>query len=137
MNTKKANSTSSVVPATPKTECEKETARNNIRKHFTSLSDREIEAINFVPEMLDMTILDIMHDGKFTGEDMYDLLRPFISGPNVMSKICPNSEIKLQDRRHVNLKIMAAMRRVFGISIDKILDECFQLLEPRKPHEKS
>lgn len=115
---------------------EKETARNNIRRHFSSLSDREIEAINLFPEMLDTKILDIMHDGKFTGDDMYDLLRPYISGPNIMSKICIDSGVRLQDRRHVNLKIMAAMRRVFGISIDKILDECFQSLEPRNPPQK-
>lgn len=85
--------------------------RTTTRKQQTELTDKEIEAINSVQKMLDQTLLDIMHDGKFTPREMCELLDPYIYMPNILSKICPNSEIQLKDRRHVNLKIMAATKR--------------------------
>ena len=106
--------------------------RITIHQHFPTLSDRDVEAVRLFQEMLDEKILDIKREGNYTNQDMYDLLGPFLSGPNVMSKIRIDSEdVNIADRRHVNLELAAAMNRVFGVSLDEILDELFQYLPPR------
>ena len=75
----------------------------------------------------------MVDSGTYSQKEMFDLLRPFISAPNIVSKLCA---VAGADKRHVNLKLMAAMRRVFGVSIDELLDECFQYLPDREPPKK-
>lgn len=107
-------------------------------KRFSELSDREVEAIKLFQDMLDQAILDIKQNGNFSNQDMYDMLGPFLGGAIIMSRICPNKSIKIKDRRHVNLRLMVAMRRVFDISIDDLIDRLFQSqnLPPRTPPQK-
>lgn len=107
--------------------------KTTTRKHHPSLSDREKEAVDYFQEMLDQKFQDIKESGGFSTEEIYDLLNPYINAPNIVSKICTNPDKPLIDRRHVSLKLMAAMYRVFGISIDELLAECFESLETREP----
>lgn len=107
-----------------------------VKAVLPSLTDEEVEAINLFQDMLDQEILDIKQDGNYSDMDMYDMLRPFLNAPNIMSKIRHNGE-DAKDKRHVNLEMMVAMRRAFGTSIDDIIDRTFQFkkLPPRKPQK--
>lgn len=112
----------------------RETARNNIRKHKPSLSADEVAAIKKFQNRLDEALLDLKDSLGLTNEAIYELLSPILSGANIISKIgVPPGCV---DRRHVTWKLMVAMRRVFGISIDKMIDGCFQNLPPRQPLTK-
>lgn len=114
---------------------EKETnPRIRIRKPWPSLSNAEQEAIEDFPQKLDGKFREIAQ-GDFTAMEIAELLDPYISNANIVSKISTLSP-KAKDRRHVNLRIAAAMRRVFGVSIDAILDDCFRDLPPRTPPKK-
>lgn len=99
-------------------------------KHFSSLSGSEVAAIELCQDMLGEKLLDIKLVGKYTALDLCDLLSPYVDNPAMLSRIGVK---KTNDKRHINLRTVIAMRRVFGISIDEIVDECFQSLEPRKP----
>lgn len=113
-----------------------ETARHTIKKPQPNLSSDEIIAIDGFENRLDKKLGELKKQYRLTNDDMYDLLAPYLSGANIMSKICPRGESTNSDRRHVNLLLMAAMRRVFGVSIDELLDECFQSLPDRQPLQK-
>lgn len=112
-------------------------SKKNNKVVLLSLSDKEVEAIDLFQDMLDQEILDIKQDGNYSDMDMYDMLRPFLSAPNIMSKIRHNGDKDAKDKRHVNLEMMVAMRRAFGTSIDDIIDRTFQFkkLPPRKPQK--
>lgn len=113
-----------------------ETRRYNIKGFQPSLSDDEIAAIEQFQYILDRQLRGLKDGYGLTAEEMYDLLRPYLSGPNVVSKIGVLPGCKVTDQRHVNLKLMVAMYRVFGISIDELLAECFQSLPERQPPTK-
>lgn len=115
----------------------KETARISVNKKIVKrLTQEEITVIDGFENMLDKKLGDLKKGYHLTGEDMYNLLDPYLSGPNIVSKICPPSGSNAKERRHVNVLLMAAMHRVFGISIDAILYECFQSLPSRQPPRK-
>jgi len=113
-----------------------ETGRNNIKGFQPCLSDDETAAIAKFQYMLDRQLSVLKDRYGLTSEEMYDLLRPYLSGPNIVSKIGVPPGCKVADQRHVNLKLMVAMYRVFGISIDELLAECFQSLPERQPPKK-
>lgn len=112
----------------------KETARFNIHEYFAGLSDSEQKAIDLCQEMLEEKLLDVKIKGNFSAQEMCDMFSPYMNNPLLLSRIGRKG---MDDKRHINLKTVIAMRRIFGISIDEILDECFQPLEPRKPPQKS
>lgn len=114
----------------------RETARFTFKKFQPELSPDEISAIDGFENRLDKKLGELKKQYRLTNDDMYDLLAPYLSGANIMSKICPRGKSTNSDRRHVNLLLMAAMRRVFGISIDELLDKCFESLPDRQPPQK-
>ena len=110
-----------------------------MRKEKTStfyppLSEAELEAIERFQTELDKKFGEIAY-GNFSAKEICDMLYPYVSTPYIASKIS-NLSPTAKDKRHVNLRIAAAMRRVFGVSLDEILDECFQSLPPRTPPKK-
>jgi len=110
-----------------------ETGRNNIKGFQPSLTDHEVAAIEKFQYMLDRQLSALKDRYSLTSEEMYDLLRPYLSGPNIVSKIGVPPGCKVADQRHINLKLMAALYRVFGMSVDELLAECFQSLPERQP----
>lgn len=114
----------------------RETARFNDRTCQPSLSEEEKAAIKTFPEMLDKKFRNMVDSGTYSSKEMYELLYPYISAPCHVSRIGIDKASGMSDIRHINLKQMAAMRRVFGISIDQILDECFRSLPDREPPKK-
>lgn len=107
-----------------------------IEKHLPSLSEREIEAVKLFRDILDQKILDIRDDGKFTNQEMCDLLYPYLKNQTFLSRLYPNGDGDNHDSRHVNLNLAVAMRRVFGISIDELIDDSFLNFPPRQPPQK-
>lgn len=106
-------------------------------KHFPSLSDKEVEAINLFRDMLDQKFLDIKREGKFSALEMCDLLSPYLENPYFFSKLHPGGDAEYYaDNRHINMDVMVAMRRIFGIDINALIDGVFQNLPPRKPPQK-
>ena len=123
-------------PLASTVETKPETARHTIKKPQPNLSSDEISTIDGFEDRLDKKLGELKKQYHLTNDDMYDLLAPYLSGANIMSKICPKDKSVNPDRRHVSLLLMAAMRRVFGISIDELLDDCFQTLPDRQPPQK-
>jgi len=113
-----------------------ETGRNNIKGFQPSLTDDEVAATEKFQYILDRQLSVLKDRYGLTSEEMYDLLRPYLSGPNIVSKIGVPPGCKVADQRHVNLKLMAVMHRVFRVSIDELLAECFQSLPEREPPKK-
>lgn len=114
----------------------RETARLNDRTYLPNLSEEEQDAIKNFPNMLDRQFRHMVDSETYSPKELCELLYPFLRDSNIASKIGMPLCCEIADRRHVNLKLMAAMRRVFGISIDKLLDECFQYLPDREPPKK-
>ena len=77
-------------------EIKKETARLKCCKVLPPLSDMEINAVYLFQERLDQKFLDVMLAGKFTTQDMWELLAPFVYAPNFVSKICTNNTVQIQ-----------------------------------------
>lgn len=98
------------------------------------MSDSEQKTIELCQEMLEEKLLDVKIKGNFSAQEMCDIFSPYMNNPLLLSRIGIKG---MGEKRHINLKTVIAMRRIFGISIDEILDECFQSLEPRKPPQKS
>lgn len=106
-------------------------------KRFPSLSDREVEAIDLFQDMLDQKLLDIKREGKFSAMDMCDLLSPCLENLYFFSRLHPGGNAdNYADNRHVNMDVMVAMRRIFDIDINALIDRAFQHLPPRKPPQK-
>lgn len=109
-----------------------ETARVD-KKFYPGLSEEEIQAVDQFPYKLDEAFREIKEDGGYSSKDMCDIFNPCISTPQIVSKICAE---RGKDKRHVSRNTMVVMRRVFGISIDRLIDGCFQNLPPRQPLKK-
>ncbi len=92
-----------------------------------SLSEQETEAIKNFQKNLDNKFRALQKEHNLSNKAMADLFYPFIEGPDKVSKIGIDPQYHA-DVRHCNMKILAALRLVFGISIDEILD---QELKPR------
>lgn len=95
------------------------------KKFYPGMSEEELKAVKQFPKKLDKTFSKIKEDGGYSNKDMCDIFNPYISTSQIVSKICAE---RGEDKRHVNLDTMVTMRRIFGISIDKLIDECFQSL---------
>lgn len=110
-----------------------------MRKEKTStfyppLSEAELEAIDRFQTELDKKFGEVAYR-NFSAKEICDMLYPYVSTPFIVSKIA-NMSPSAKDKRHVTLEIAAAMRRVFGVSIDEILDECLRSLPTRQPPKK-
>lgn len=104
-------------------------SKNNNNNLKAPLSQEEEEIINNFQKVLDKKFAEIVR-GNYSSMDMFNMLYPILSSPNIVSKIVADSPY-FGDKRHVNIKLMVAMRRVFGISIDEMIDENFKSLGPR------
>lgn len=107
-----------------------------IEKHFPSLSEREIEAVEQFRDELDKELLNIKENGNFTALEMCDLLYPYMKDPVFLSRLHPYGASNATDSRHVNMNLAVAMRRVFDISIDAIVDKVYLGFPSRKPPQK-
>lgn len=117
---------------------DRDTSRINIKKHQPALTQKEITVIDRFVEMLDKKLGELKKRHHLTGEDMYNLLAPYLSGLNSVSRICPPENSKATDRRHVTILLMAAMFYVFEdeFSVDELLRECFKNLPRRQRPQK-
>ncbi len=105
-------------------------AARNASIKFDTLDDAETYVVNHIKEIFDAAFRDTKESCGISNQEMADLLYPAIPNGVIVSKILAHLG---NEKHHVNLKILAALRFAFGISIDKILDEA--LAEERKnPH---
>lgn len=71
-------------------------------------------------ENIDIRFDDVFRNLPDTPADKVRKLRPFVNSPQQAAKIMAFGG---KDKRHVNLKILAAMRFVYGIDINAAIDE--------------
>lgn len=109
---KKVNPQEIKTTSTPEAQETKETARPTDGISLPPLSEAEKNAIDQFSENLDRAFVEIKKKYNLSNYEMDHLLHPYISGPNVVSKICA---LTGKDKRHCNIQIMAAMCCVFGM----------------------
>ena len=85
------------------------------------MSAEEVWAVESIKDIFDGAFCKKINELNFSNMALVQKLSPAITDTNIISKINPDSKVK--DRRHVSLKILAAMHYSFGISIDRVLDE--------------
>lgn len=105
--------------------------------NYLKWSADEVKAVEEFQAKLDEKLLEVMRTGNFSYQDMYRLLEPFISDYTFLYKIrVGENALYRADNRHVSWRLMVAMRRIFGISIDAIIDKLFQGFPLRTPPKK-
>ena len=101
-----------------------ETARlHQGRKIITGLEDWEVEKIKGIQEALDTALRDISDKALADGERQMTVaqkLYPIIRDEAHLSKILA---IGGKDKRHVNLKLMVALRYVYHLDLNKLVDD--------------
>ena len=101
-----------------------ETARlHQGRNIIAGLKDQEVEKINRIQEAPDTALRDIVDKAVANGKrqtTVVQKLYPIIRDDVQLSKILALSG---KDKRHVNLKLMAALRHVYGVDLNKLVDD--------------
>lgn len=110
-----------ILTANANAEIEKpETARlHQGRNIIAGLKDREVEKINRIQEALDKAIHAIVIEAD-TQVSVAKRLQPIIRDEAHLSKILAKSG---KDKRHVNLKLMVALRYVYHLDLNKLVDD--------------
>lgn len=97
-----------------------ETARlHQGRNIINGFEDREVEKINRIQEALDKAIHAIVIKAD-TQASVAQRLCPIIRDEAHLSKILAKSG---KDKRHVNLKLMVALRYVYHLDLNKLVDD--------------
>lgn len=98
----------------------RETARlHQGRNIIAGLKDQEVEKINCIQEALDKAIHAIVIKAN-TQASVAQRLYPIIRDEAHLSKILAKSG---KDKRHVNLKLMVALRYVYHLDLNKLVDD--------------
>lgn len=61
--------------------------RTPIPAAWPHLTDKDLDAIDFCQDMMDEKLQEIKKEGKYTNQDLCDLLSPLIANANTISKI--------------------------------------------------
>lgn len=97
-----------------------ETARlHQGRKIITGLEDWEVEKIKGIQEALDKALHTIVIKTD-TQASVAQRLYPIIRDEAHLSKILARVA---KDKRHVNLKLMVALRYVYHLDLNKLVDD--------------
>ncbi len=94
-------------------------ARNESVKYDT-LSTEETYVVENIKEIFDAAFRDVKEQSSITNVEMATRLYPAVPSYETVSKILA---ISGSEKKHVNLKILAALHFAYGISIDEILDK--------------
>ena len=98
----------------------RETARlHQGRNIINGIEDQEVEKINGIQEALDKAIHNIVIKAD-TQASVAKRLYPIIRNEAQLSKILAKSG---KDKRHVNLKLMVALRYVYHLDLNKLVDD--------------
>ena len=98
----------------------RETARlHQGRNIINGIEDQEVEKINGIQEALDKAIHNIVIKDD-TQASVAKRLYPIIRNEAQLSKILAKSG---KDKRHVNLKLMVALRYVYHLDLNKLVDD--------------
>lgn len=98
----------------------RETARlHQGRNIINGIEDQEVEKINSIQEVLDKAIHNIVINAD-TQASVAKRLYPIIRNEAQLSKILAKSG---KDKRHVNLKLMVALRYVYHLDLNKLVDD--------------
>lgn len=98
----------------------RETARlHQGRNIINGFEDREVEKINSIQKVLDKAIQDVVIRTD-TQASVAQRLYPIIRDEAHLSKILAKSG---KDKRHVNLKLMVALRYVYHLDLNKLVDD--------------
>ena len=93
------------------------------RNIITGLADQEVEKINGIQEALDKAFRDIVDkaiEDEIPQTTIAQKLHPIISSDSHLSKILAKVG---KDKRHVNLKLMVALRYVYHLDLNKLVDD--------------
>lgn len=102
-----------------------ETARNKVDKKIVKgLTDEEVTRINRFQNRLEQAFLDIVAKEE-SQATVAKRLDPIIGGEDKLSKILAYTGA---DKRHMNMRQMVALRYVYGLDINKLVDE---LMNPK------
>ena len=98
----------------------RETARlHQGRNIINGIEDQEVAKINGIQEALDKAIHNIVIKAD-TQASVAKRLYPIIRNEAQLSKILAKSG---KDKRHVNLKLMVALRYVYHLDLNKLVDD--------------
>lgn len=102
-----------------------ETARNKVDKKIVKgLTDEEVAKINSFQYRLEQEVRNIV-DKVGRQATVAERLDPIIGGEDKLSKIVAHTGA---DKRHINMRQMVALRYVYGLDINKLVDE---LMNPK------
>lgn len=100
-----------------------ETARTD-KRVIEGLTDHEVSRIKRFRDMLEQEVWNIV-DAAGSQAAVAKRLDPIIGGEDKLSKILAYTGA---DKRHINVRQMVAFRYIYGLDINKLVDE---LMKPK------
>lgn len=127
------NKTTKEITSTRERKINPQKKRKDMRPYV--ITEQELDGVKKSQDIFDMNLKALMKQRNLSNADMADLLGVSIIGDaNQLSRIGPNSNDKeRKDTRHCSLKMLVALRLIFGISIDELID---QACKPRQENKQ-